>query len=98
MALMPPPKSPPLAFISVKVRPSLKKALELAAADRQVTMSHVVITALAAHLRRTGYFRIRPSKRIKSQTARIVAVRKENKKKVRPDLGGRRIGSRRSFG
>ena len=50
------PRSQQLSYIDIKVRPSLREALERAAADRRVTMTHVVITALASHLQCAGYF------------------------------------------
>ena len=69
MIYMPPPKSPLLSYIGFKVWSSLLMTLERAA-DQKVTMTHVVITALAVHLRRAGYFRLSPNRRTAKRNKR----------------------------
>ena len=70
MISMLPHKSPPLSYIGIKIWPSLRKALERAVADQKATMTHVVITALAGHLRRAGYFCLSPNSRTAKRNKR----------------------------
>ena len=96
------PKSQQQSYIGIKVRPSLREALERAAADRQVTMTHVVITALASHLRRAGYFRPSPNSRTAKRNQRLRLAHIINAKKAKGRRGsmnikGRPIGSRRAL-
>ena len=87
-----------LPFIGVKVLPSLRKALERASADRKVTMTHVVITALASHLRRAGYFRPAPNSRTAKRNKRLrlahIINAKKGKSRKRFD-GHQRTNARR---
>ena len=92
------PKSQQLSYIGIKVRPSLREALERAAADRKVTMTHVVITALAGHLRRAGYFQpSRNSRRAKRnqglRLAHIINAKKAQGRSGSRNPKGRSIGS-----
>ena len=99
---MPNAKSQQLSYIGIKVRPSLREALERAAADRQVTMTHVVITALASHLRRAGYFRPSPNSRTAKRNeglrlAHIINAKKAKGRRGSMNIKGRPIGSRRAL-
>ena len=96
------PKSQQQSYIGIKVRPSLREALERAAADRKVTMTHVVITALASHLRRAGYFRTSLNSRTAKRNERLRLAHIINAKKAKGRRGsmnikGRPIGGRRAL-
>ena len=100
---MPPPKSPPLSYIGFKVWSSLRKALKRAVPDQKVTMTHVVITALASHLRRAGYFRPSPNIRIAKRNKRrrlehIINAKKAKEKRGSRNIEGRALGGGRALG
>ena len=91
------PKSQQLSYICIKVRPSLREALERAAADHKATMTHVVITALARHLQRAGYFQpSRNSRRAKRnqelRLAHIINAKKAKGRRGSMNIEGRSIG------
>ena len=77
------PKSQQLSYIGIKVRASLREALERAAADRRVAMTHVVITALARHLQRAGYFQPSRNSRPMKRNQRLRLAHIINAKKAR---------------
>ena len=96
------PKFKQLSYIGIKVRPSLREALERAAADRKVTMTHVVITALASHLRRAGYFH--PSRNSRTakrnerlRLAHIINAKKAKRRRGSMNIKGRAIGGGRAL-
>ena len=88
------PKSQQLSYIYIKARPSLREALERAAADRKVTMTHVVITSLAGHQRRAGYFQpSRTSRRAKrNQRLRLAHIINAKVRRGSMNIEGRSIG------